>query len=74
MLLTRIKIDVAERCVVLTTRRADAPHAFHSRVFVPKYGIPEDPVTGSAHCALALFWAPRFAAEGECDVFREARS
>jgi PhzF family phenazine biosynthesis protein len=32
---------------------------FVSRVFVPAWGIPEDPVTGSAHCALAPFWANR---------------
>jgi PhzF family phenazine biosynthesis protein len=30
-----------------------------SRYFAPAYGIPEDPVTGSAHCALAPFWAGR---------------
>lgn len=28
-----------------------------SRFFAPKFGIPEDPVTGSAHCALAPYWA-----------------
>ncbi len=30
-----------------------------SRVFGPNVGIPEDPVTGSAHCALAVFWGER---------------
>ena len=30
-----------------------------SRVFAPKFGVPEDPVTGSAHCVLALLWANR---------------
>lgn len=30
---------------------------FVSRFFAPKYGIPEDPVTGSAHCTLAPYWA-----------------
>jgi predicted PhzF superfamily epimerase YddE/YHI9 len=30
-----------------------------SRVFVPYGGIDEDPVTGSAHAALAPFWAER---------------
>jgi PhzF family phenazine biosynthesis protein len=28
-----------------------------SRYFVPAFGIDEDPVTGSAHCALATYWA-----------------
>ncbi|NWG87893.1 MAG: PhzF family phenazine biosynthesis protein [Hydrogenophilaceae bacterium] len=32
---------------------------FVSRFFAPKYGIPEDPVTGSAHCMLAPYWAGR---------------
>jgi PhzF family phenazine biosynthesis protein len=32
---------------------------FVSRYFAPGYGIPEDPVTGSAHCALAPYWAQR---------------
>ena len=30
-----------------------------SRFFAPYYGVPEDPVTGSAHCALTPFWAKR---------------
>ncbi len=30
-----------------------------SRVFVPAWGVPEDPVTGSAHAALTPFWAAR---------------
>ncbi|HCC54433.1 MAG: isomerase [Deltaproteobacteria bacterium RIFOXYD12_FULL_55_16] len=32
---------------------------FVSRFFAPKFGIPEDPVTGSAHCTLAPYWADR---------------
>lgn len=37
-----------------------APDAdFVSRFFAPRVGIDEDPVTGSAHCALAPFWAQR---------------
>lgn len=32
---------------------------FVSRYFVPSYGIPEDPVTGSSHCTLAPYWARR---------------
>ena len=33
---------------------------FVSRFFVPKHNIPEDPVTGSAHCMLTPYWAERF--------------
>ncbi|RMD90483.1 MAG: PhzF family phenazine biosynthesis protein [Alphaproteobacteria bacterium] len=32
---------------------------FVSRCFFPAYGIPEDPVTGSAHCVSAPYWARR---------------
>lgn len=32
---------------------------FVSRFFAPKYGIDEDPVTGSAHCVMAPYWAER---------------
>lgn len=33
---------------------------FVSRFFAPAQGIPEDPVTGSAHCTLIPFWSQRF--------------
>ncbi len=32
---------------------------FVSRFFAPAYGIPEDPVTGSAHCTLVPYWSKR---------------
>lgn len=32
---------------------------FSSRMFAPKIGIPEDPVTGAIHCSLIPFWAER---------------
>ena len=32
---------------------------FVSRFFAPAKGVPEDPVTGSAHCTLTPFWAGR---------------
>ncbi len=32
---------------------------FVSRFFAPKMGVPEDPVTGSAHCTLIPFWSKR---------------
>lgn len=36
-----------------------APYDFISRFFSIGYGIPEDPVTGAAHCALVPYWAKR---------------
>jgi predicted PhzF superfamily epimerase YddE/YHI9 len=46
---------------VAVTARADAgrPYDFVSRFFAPGSGIDEDPVTGSAHCALAPHWSER---------------
>jgi PhzF family phenazine biosynthesis protein len=46
---------------VLTARSDDPAYDFVSRCFGPKFGIDEDPVTGSAHCALAPYWAARLA-------------
>jgi len=37
----------------------DSDYDFVSRFFAPGSGIDEDPVTGSAHCALAPFWGDR---------------
>ncbi|PZU98779.1 MAG: PhzF family phenazine biosynthesis protein [Pseudanabaena sp.] len=37
----------------------ESPYDFVSRFFAPKAGIPEDPVTGSAHCSLTPYWAKR---------------
>lgn len=46
---------------VIVTAVADRDHSydFVSRLFAPKVGIPEDPVTGSAHTVLGPFWAER---------------
>jgi PhzF family phenazine biosynthesis protein len=45
--------------VIFTARSAGAPYDFISRFFAPNFGIDEDPVTGSAHCALGPFWGDR---------------
>lgn len=45
--------------IVTAVADADADHDFVSRFFAPRVGVPEDPVTGSAHCALAPFWSAR---------------
>lgn len=45
---------------VIVTARSQAPEFdFVSRFFAPGAGVAEDPVTGSAHCALGPFWAER---------------
>jgi predicted PhzF superfamily epimerase YddE/YHI9 len=43
----------------VTARSDDPAYDFVSRFFAPGHGIDEDPVTGSAHCALAPFWRER---------------
>ncbi|WP_028611323.1 PhzF family phenazine biosynthesis protein [Paenibacillus harenae] len=50
---------------VIVTSRADGGggYDFVSRAFYPGTGIDEDPVTGSAHCALAPYWAKRLRKE-----------
>ena len=46
------------RGVIVTSRAApNQEYDFVSRFFAPQSGVPEDPVTGSAHCALAPYWA-----------------
>jgi predicted PhzF superfamily epimerase YddE/YHI9 len=55
---------IETRGVIVTAAGGDAERAdgidFVSRFFAPGAGIDEDPVTGSAHCVLAPFWANRF--------------
>jgi PhzF family phenazine biosynthesis protein len=41
---------------VIVTAPGDGESDFVSRVFVPSFGIDEDPVTGAAHCCLAPYW------------------
>ena len=45
------------RGLIVTARGSETD--FVSRCFYPQSGVDEDPVTGSAHCALAPFWAER---------------
>lgn len=47
------------RGVMVTARSSDSRYDFVSRFFAPAVGIDEDPVTGSAHCALAPYWQLR---------------
>ncbi len=45
---------------VIATAPTDLPGIdFLSRFFAPRVGVPEDPVTGSAHCLLTAFWVER---------------
>jgi len=44
---------------LIVTAPGDEGYDFISRYFAPHHGIPEDPVTGSAHCALTPYWSRR---------------
>ena len=44
---------------LIVTAPGDDGYDFVSRFFAPDKGVPEDPVTGSAHCALTPYWAKR---------------
>ena len=45
---------------IIVTAASDVPEIdFVSRFFAPSVGVPEDPVTGSAHCCLAPYWGEK---------------
>ncbi|MEU2347448.1 PhzF family phenazine biosynthesis protein [Modestobacter sp. NPDC049651] len=48
-----------DRAGVVVTAAGDGRYDLVSRCFAPAKGIPEDPVTGGAHCGLVPFWAAR---------------
>jgi PhzF family phenazine biosynthesis protein len=47
--------------IIVTAKGATSD--FVSRMFAPRIGIPEDPVTGAIHCSLIPFWAERLGKE-----------
>jgi len=51
--------ELGVRGVIVTARSETRDFDFVSRFFAPGSGINEDPVTGSAHCCLAPYWAKR---------------
>lgn len=51
------KLD--SRGVIVTAVSNSREYDFVSRFFAPSAGIPEDPVTGSAHCCLGPYWSKR---------------
>jgi PhzF family phenazine biosynthesis protein len=51
-------VDVNDRGMILTAA-GDGEYDVVSRFFAPQVGVDEDPVTGSAHCAIGPFWSER---------------
>jgi PhzF family phenazine biosynthesis protein len=47
------------RGIIVTARAKPGGVDFVSRFFAPAAGVPEDPVTGSAHCCLGPYWQRR---------------
>jgi len=47
------------RGTIVTARSSEPAFDFVSRFFAPAVGVPEDPVTGSAHCCLTAYWAKK---------------
>jgi len=47
------------RGVIVTAQSEHTEYDFVSRFFAPAAGVPEDPVTGSAHCALGPYWGAK---------------
>lgn len=54
---------IAARGIIVTSRSSTPDYDFVSRFFAPNVGVPEDPVTGSAHCVLGPFWGKRLGRE-----------
>jgi len=50
---------IPSRGFIVTSRSRSREFDFVSRFFAPAVGVPEDPVTGSAHCCLGPFWEKR---------------
>ncbi|WP_448190511.1 PhzF family phenazine biosynthesis protein [Azospirillum sp. sgz301742] len=53
------RLAALDRFAVSVTAPGEGGVDFVSRFFAPAKGVPEDPVTGSAHCALIPYWAQR---------------
>ena len=56
--------SLAARGIIVTAAATTPGFDFVSRFFAPRVGVPEDPVTGSAHCVLAPYWGERLGKTG----------
>jgi len=56
--MTRLS-QIPVRGVIVTCASTTPGYDFISRFFAPRIGVPEDPVTGSAHCCLAPYWSEK---------------
>ncbi len=56
--MTRLS-QIPVRGVIVTCAATTPGYDFISRFFAPRVGVPEDPVTGSAHCCLTPYWSEK---------------
>ncbi len=56
--MTRLS-QIPVRGVIVTCASTTPGYDFISRFFAPRVGVPEDPVTGSAHCCLTPYWSEK---------------
>jgi PhzF family phenazine biosynthesis protein len=61
-----------DRAGLIVTAPGDDGYDCVSRYFAPANGIPEDPVTGGAHCALAPYWSARLS-KAEIRAFQASK-
>lgn len=66
-------IACLDRSGLIVTAAGDGDYDFISRYFAPAKGVPEDPVTGGAHCMLAPYWAHRLGKTEFCAWQASAR-
>jgi len=64
------KVDA--RGFIVTSRSSNPEYDFVSRFFAPGLGVPEDPVTGSAHCCLGPYWQ-RILGKSELRAFQASK-
>jgi PhzF family phenazine biosynthesis protein len=69
-------VSQLDTTAVIVTAAADEGQGydFVSRLFAPRAGIPEDPVTGSSHTVLAPFWAARLGRRSLAGIQASERS
>jgi len=66
------KVARLDRSGLIATAKGEGKYDFTSRYFAPAKGIPEDPVTGGAHCMLTPYWANKLG-KNEFFAFQASR-
>jgi len=70
----RILKDIPSRGILVTSRSDNPDYDIAARCFFSPIGVDEDPVTGSAYCALAPYWRQKLGKSGMTAIQLSARS